>query len=231
MEQNEKQLYNLPNQNLTNNLSHSKYEINSKNYLQCIPYQMYDHSNYKLKRIIECGHYLNKLQKRKSTKLIANKHSKFEGIVKGICTSENNLKNIFHVNNSSFHCDSKGDNENDHVQSHHKLYSKNFEVKIKELDDKRCNKNDRLFNQAISNNEIEKSRTITSILNGLDCFKKDEHELHDIQQCEQKCNENTSLKIKNIKRNQRIDHKNENEEMASTLKKLNTLDKQQREGT
>jgi len=177
---------------------------------------MYDYSNYKLKRIIEHENYLNKLKRIKSKKLITPKNSELENNIKQVYCSEDNSKNVFYLNKSSLHCDSKVDNQSHQPQNQHKLDIKNVHIKIEKVNDNIYNTYFPFLNQDINDKKTKKIREFPNTSNDLYYLNKDQYELEEFKKCDQKFHGD--------------DHKKQNEKVDSALKKLNNLGEQHRKG-
>lgn len=205
-------------------------------------HQVYDFSNYKLRKIIECRHP-NDFREDVPPYKCEEQHSKIEKFGSQLC-----FINQKPMNSLLLQYDFENDEDTNHVHNHpnnspsRESYAfhpqNNFQIKTKDSIEKRCEKNiDKCFCQNINgveikdksyNIDIEKTNAYTNTINCMKHKKNNEIELCKNVSCEPRCNDfNDNEDIKNTQQSTCI---NKIKELVTTLKILNYVDKQQKKG-
>ena len=192
--------------------------------------QIYDFSNYKLRRIIECNRHPNGFKD-----VLKNRDTQdYQNLTVGTCSiNKCDLKNHKQTPFEGFyHSDTQcGKLYSFHIQN-------NIQRKTKDLDKNGCKtNNDTPFyenvdseknkNNYYKNNNIEKTNTYMNSFKYIKKEKNNEIELYENQSCEQRCNTCNFKDNEDAKRCQQTTCINKIKEMLTALKTLNDLNEQQ----
>jgi hypothetical protein len=206
-------------------------------------YQVYDFSNYKLRKIIECKHHSNELKEDKTTDKNIKHLSKVGKCDEEICFVNQRLKNSLLPQH---------DFENNHQTQHEKNHfddiqygesylfhiQNNFQIKDCDLEKQGLKReNDTCLQKNYNspktkNNSYNKNIGKTNtFVNTIKCMKNEQNnepELYNNNPCGQGCNDCNFRNNKDIKKSQQTTCIDKIKEMVTTLKTSNGLDEQQR---